>query len=522
MAKAVYETGEPITPAFEMHRLRFNEDLTIDQSPVIGAWHPPLYIYTIGVSMAFLGTDSPHALRAVGALGLLLCALLLILIARELTPRWRLVGGVSAILLLIHPYAIQASLFLDIDNSIYAPPALLVVWLAIRFGKRDEPLDLAEIVGLGAAIALLSWAKMTTTVVLLGVLMVWWLLSRRRPLRSLFEFVAFTAVGAALFFSTYAIWCAVVGVPFSYTFEVTFVGKSNRLLSEWWLVENAAHWHLRWFGAALLVLALVYLVDLIRNLFQRHQLRGPDLPYLVGVAILLQYVVLSPTDGTYQGKYAFPALVMLLLPISWLLLREERDQARLPLWGAALALGIVAGLLMPDVLTNLSVNGFYGSWSFELRVIAAVGAALLIAWGLTRGRGFAGGVLVVLVCLLGAQAVRSYRADTSPLYPVADTTEFEAAIDDLNATMPADSVAIVPKDMGYYVERRIIEGEDAFARGDARLAAAIRRYPEIDTFAHDSFGPPVGPKTEEILTRCFPEWREYGTAYVLSRTPGCR
>src|SRR6476469_6611688 len=101
---------------------------------------------------------------------------------------------------------------------------------------------------------------------------------------------------------------------------------------------------------------------------------------------------------------------------------------------------------MPDLLTNLSVNGYYGSWGSELRVIAAVGAALLIAWGLTRGGGFAGGVLIVLVCLLSAQAVHSYRADTSPLYPVPDTPEFEAAIDDLNATMPADGVALVPKD----------------------------------------------------------------------------
>jgi hypothetical protein len=522
MAKAVYETGEPITPASEMHRLRFNEDLTVDESPVIGAWHPPLYIYSIGVSMAFLGTDSPHALRAVGAVGLLLAALLLILIAREVTPRWRLVGGVSAILLLIHPYAIQASLFLDIDNSVYAPPALLLVWLAIRYGKRDEPLSGTQVLALGSAIALVTWTKMTTTVVLLGVLLIWWVLSRSRPLRSLLEFAMFTALGALLFCATYGAWCAIVDIPFSYTFDVTFVGKSNRLFSEWWLVENAAHWHLRWIGAAVLLLALAYLFDLVRNLYRSRRLRSLDLPFLVGCAILVQYVALSPTDGTYQGKYALPALVMLLLPISWLLLRKERDRVEPLLWGAALAVGIVAAGLMPDLLTNLSFNGYYGSWSFELRVLAAVAAALLIAWGLTRTGGFAGGVLVVLVCLLCAQAVRSYRADTSPLYPIADTPEFEAAVNDLNATMPADGVALVPKDMGFYVQRRIIEGEDAFARGDARLAATIRRYPEIDTFAHDSFGPPVGPETEAVLARCFPERREYGTAYVLTRTPGCR
>ena len=183
---------------------------------------------------------------------------------------------------MIHPYAIQASLFLDIDDSVYAPPALLLVWLAIRFGKRDEPLSGTEILALGSAIALLSWAKMTTTIPLLGVLLVWWVLSRSRPKRSLLEFGAFTVLGAALFCATYGAWCAAVNIPFSYTFDVTFVGKSNRLLSEWWLVDNAAHWHLRWFGAAILLLAIAYLFDLARHLYQHKRLRSLDLPFLVG------------------------------------------------------------------------------------------------------------------------------------------------------------------------------------------------------------------------------------------------
>jgi hypothetical protein len=522
MAKAVFETGEPITAAGEMHRLRFNEDLTVDQSPIVGAWHPPLYIYAIGASMAFFGTDSPHMLRAVGALGLLVATLLLILIAREVTPRWRLVGGVSAILLLLHPYAIQGSLFLDIDNSVYAPPALLVILLAIRYGKRPDPLSIAQILAIGAALALVTWAKMTTTVVLLGVLFVWWLLSRRPLRQAAAELVTFTTVGAALFFSTYAIWCSVTGIDFSYTFDVTFVGKSNRLLSEWWLVNNAAHWHLRWLGAGVLLLALAYLWDLVRHLASQRRLRGPDLPFLVGVGILIQYVVLSPTDGTYQGKYAFPALLMMVLPIVWLLLRTERERPRPLAWAGAFAIGVAAVLLLPDMLTGLSYGGDYGSWGFELRTAAVAGAALLAAWLLAGRRGFAGGVVLVLALLLSAQAVRSYRADTSPLYPVADTPDFTAAVADLNSSTPRDGIVIVPKDIGFYVKRRIIEGEDAFARGDARLAATIRRYPQIAAYAHDSFGPPIGPETEAVLKRCFLDQRVYATATVLHRTSRCR
>ena len=128
----------------------------------------------------------------------------------------------------------------------------------------------------------------------------------------------------------------------------------------------------------------------------------------------------------------------------------------------------------------------------------------------------------MLVCLLGAQAVHSYRADTSPLYPIADTSEFEAAVDYVNRTMPADGVAIVPKDMGFYVDGRIIEGEDHIRSRRCKARRSDPPLPAIDVFAHDPADPRSAPETEALLVRCFPERREYGIAYVLSRTPGCR
>lgn len=521
MAKAIYESGEPIIYADQTHRVRFNEDLSVDQSPMIGAWHPPLYLYTVAASMVVAGTHSPYLLRGVGVAGLLVSVFLLLLIAREVTPRWQVVGGVAAILLLIHTYAIQGSVFMDIDPSVYTPPALLVVWLAIRYGKGTEPLTLAQILAIGGALALVTWTKMTTTIVLLCVLVAWWLLSRRPIRRSIVEAAAFVTAGLAMFFSTYALWCAVTGIAFSYTFEVTFVGKSNRLFSAWWLVDDAARWHLRWLGPAVVLLGIVYLVDLIRSFVSTRRLRPLDLPFLISVGILVQYVMLSPTDGTYQGKYAFPALVMMMLPISWMLLRGQTERVRPILWVIAAVLGGVAVLLLPDLLTGLSFYGNYGTWGFELRIAAIAGGALLLAWWLAGRRGFAGGVVVALAILLVGQAVHSYRANTSPMYPIADTADFDAAVFDLNHTMSKGEIAVAPKDIGFYVKRRVIEGEDAFARGDGRLAAAIRHYPEITAFARDSFGPPVGPKTEAILSHCFGDQRIYGTASVVYRIKNC-
>ncbi len=522
MAKAIYETGKPVIESDQTHRLRFVENRTVDHSPRFGAWHPPLYLYTLAASMPILGTHSPYRLRLVGTVGLLLSILLLFVIAREITPRWRLVGGVAAILALVHPLAIQGSLFLDIDPSIYMPLALLAIWLSIRYGKRSEPLTLPQILGIASAIALVMWAKMTTSIDVLGALVIWWLLARRPLRQAILEAVSFVVAGLALFFSTYALWCAVTGIPFSYTFQVTFIDKSNRLFSNWLFVEHAAHWHLRWFGAAVLLLALVYLVDLVRSFIAERRLRPMDLPFLMGACILIQYILLSPTDGTYQGKYAFPALLMLLLPISWMLVREPMSRRSPAHWALAAIIGLVAALLLPDLLTGLtSLEVGYGSWTFELRILAGVGAALLLAWWLGGQRGFAGGVIVVMAALLIAQAVHSYRANTSPMYPIPDTAEFNAAVNDLNQTLRKGDIVIAVKDLGYYVKGPVIDGEEAFVGGDRSLIRLIQSDPRITAFARDSFGPPVGPETEAFLSRCFTDQHIFGSASVVYRTKRC-
>jgi hypothetical protein len=524
MAEAVLEHGKPIVYANETRRLRLEPDLSYDHQPVIGAWHPPLYLYAAGVYTGILGTHSGYWLRSLGMLGLLCTAALLLLIAREVTSRWRYIGGAAAILLLIHPFAIQGSVFLDIDTSIYSALAFLVIWLAVRFGKREGPLTIPQILALGGALGLVCWAKLTTTIVLVIALGLWWLLSRRPLRRTAVEAVAFIGTGVALFFSTYAIWCHLADVPFSYTFHVTFGEKSNRLFSEWLVVEHQAHWHVRWFGAALLILAVIYLVDLLRNLVSSRRLRPLDLPFIFGLGVFLLYVFVSPTDGTYGGKYTFSAVGALLLPISWMLLRSAREMKhRTLLWIGAAVIGIVTALLLPDELTGLAeFNVHYGTWHYEAVLALAAGAALLLAWLLGGRRGFGAGVLVVLAALSIGQAVRSYQANTSPLYPIPDTNEFLAAAADLNHYVPKGDIISTPKDLSIYVPRRNIEGEEAFARGDALLAEKMERDPKFVAFARDSFGPPVGPKTEAVLNRCFTERHEFGSASVAYRSRPCR
>ena len=320
MAKAIYDHGEPVLPLDESYKLRLTRDLGREQGVSIGAWHPPLYLYSLAAAMFVFGPDASYTLRGVGIAGFLLACVLLLLIAREVSPqRWPLIGAGGVGLLLVHPYAIQGSSFIDIDTSLYAPAIMLVLWLAVRFGGRER-VSLLQIVLLGLAIALVGWLKLTTTIVLVLVLALWWLLARG-PRRALREIVPAIAIGAAVFFGTYALWCAVTGIPFSYTFDYTFVAKSGRLLDTD-LLEQAVHWHVEWFTPALLLLVGAYGVDAAVSFWRTRRARPMDLLWGFGVAVLLLYVVVSPQAGSYQGKYAFSGLVALPLPVSWMLLRD--------------------------------------------------------------------------------------------------------------------------------------------------------------------------------------------------------
>jgi hypothetical protein len=143
------------------------------------------------------------------------------------------------------------------------------------------------------------------------------------------------------------------------------------------------------------------------------------------------------------------------------------------------------------------------------------------AWLLGGKRGFGPGVVIVLAILFVTQSIHSYRANTSPLYPIPDTAEFTALSNDINATVNPEDIVIGPKDLDYYLDSYVIWGEEGFARGDELQAQKIREDPRIVAFARDSFGPPIGPLTEEVLNECFTRRTEYRTASVAYRTKSC-
>ncbi|MBK8293982.1 MAG: hypothetical protein IPK93_04070 [Solirubrobacterales bacterium] len=537
MAKGTYDNGKPLIKAGDDHRIKFNPDGTVEQEDYIGLWHPPLYMHTMAAFMVVAGDDATTSLRLIGAFGLLACCVLLFLIAREVTPgrnAFRL-GAVASFLLLIHPYAVQGSLFLDIDTSIYPAAFLFFFWQVARFERREEYSVRAGLV-LGAALALVLWCKLTTVLILLPILLLFWVI-RAGVRRGLPHALLVIGSGALIFFATYGLYVLVTDQPFWYTFNFTF-GKTNGLVV--WKqastkpLEFSLKLQASWFIPALLLMTAVYGWTALWRWISERRVTMTDLIWLSGAAIFVMYAAIVPNGSIYESKYALPALPMIVFSVTAMLLGVNRPpgeestgkEPATKLWPIAALTGltILATLLavafMPDLITRQGFIRMDSSGRVWIFIASAVG--LLVLGCLPRMRRYApAAILTLLAALFLVQSVKSYRANVSPLFPGIDTADFIRSGEIINKELRPREVAIVSKDLGIRIKERVIEGEDIWlVRGDEFEAGAISGNPWITVLATNAFGPPFDDYTQQVRDSCFDK-QQVGRAAVYVRKPKC-
>ncbi|MCA1647251.1 MAG: glycosyltransferase family 39 protein, partial [Chloroflexi bacterium] len=168
-ARAVAQTGLPFGNQGWM-----SERGDFSQREQWALWHPPLYVYAVGL-FARIGGWSPPVLRLVGVLGGLSTAALTYALAGDLTrgpPGMRqIAGGLAVVLFMLSPLVVQSTLVLDIDFAVLLPLTLLFLFLYLRFEHTPR-----SWLRLGPLFAVLLWAKMTNPLPLLVVICVWQLL----------------------------------------------------------------------------------------------------------------------------------------------------------------------------------------------------------------------------------------------------------------------------------------------------------------------------------------------------------
>ena len=310
--KAVAETGLP----FGNQGWMSDRD-DYSQREQWALWHPPLYVYLLGV-LARLGGASPAVMRLPGILAGVATGALTAALAHQLTrgsPEQRsLAASLAGALVLLCPLTVQSALILDIDFPVLVPLTLLFVLLYLRLeASRLWPV-LIPLFGL------LLWAKMTNPVPLLAIVVVWQTL-RGKYRRALRDLVAIGLGGGALFLATWVAATKLLGFPFDMPFEVNLVQwqasadvARQAYTSPGAFIAGLAN-SVLWLGPGLVGLGLLGVAWRCATLVCEWRIRTVDV--LIGLLIVLVLGYVNKSAGwfpKYQVGIA-PLLAVLGAPV---------------------------------------------------------------------------------------------------------------------------------------------------------------------------------------------------------------
>lgn len=350
-----------------------------------GLWHPPLYLYTLGLGIKLFGASEATA-RGVGVVVMALTALGVYALARLTIPAPARDWGalVAVALFLASPLVVQSALVLDIDGTVLT--LLMVVW-ALAYLRLEDTHGRRLVAALGALsglFALALWAKLTTPWFWLGVILVYQTL-RGQPLRGLAHAAAIGVFGGLLFWGSWDLACRQLGLPFEMPFQVTWLelrdalgdGHTRELAER---LESQTLPIVAWVSPYLVAVYVAAAVARVVALMRQRRVEPVDLLLGFGTVVAVVYFVkLAAGFPKYHiAMMPFWAVVVAhWLAVSWVRLPRPAVPALLLLVGeAVVAAAWFAHTFVAD------------TWLMFPRTIEApegLGVALLLGGGLVLG-----------------------------------------------------------------------------------------------------------------------------------------
>jgi 4-amino-4-deoxy-L-arabinose transferase-like glycosyltransferase len=213
-ARAIAETGIP-----HANMGYFGDRGRVTTREQYGLWHPPLYLYLLGLNVKLFG-GAEAAARGMGIAIMLGTALVVYGLGHTLAgggARGRRCGLVAVALFLVSPLVVQSAVVIDIDGTLLLLLSAAWVLAYLRWQDTAKPWRLAV---LGALLALALWTKTTTPLALPVAVVVHQALAGRWRL-GLRQAGVVLAVALPLFLGTWGLVAWATGMPFAMPFEWT-------------------------------------------------------------------------------------------------------------------------------------------------------------------------------------------------------------------------------------------------------------------------------------------------------------
>ena len=430
-------------------------------------WHPPLYIYLLGLQFKVFGASEVSA-RSLGvAFGLGTAALI------YLTGRALVVGGargaevtglLAAAFFLTSPLAIQSALILDIDGTVLTFLLSVMAYVLVRFPPERHPRSL-PILAVLFAVAL--WSKMTTPLGLLGALVAARLLAGRWR-QALREMLVVGLGGGALFLATWALACLLLRMPFEMPFAVTWIqlGLAADSTAAWRSSPAAAARALApgllWAGPYLALLFAAACAGRLGGYAASRKAQPVD--FLLGFGVLVYVVYLIKLAGGFP-KYHVAMLPFWAMGAAALIVEVVGRVG----WWEAVLLGC-AGVVFGWYFHSLSDAWVFGVNRELVGTLVAVplmlGLVLAAVYGCARRLLWRGAAVVVpLICTAAALAwgpgvvSRMAVADHSTTYFYGSRGQREAAAV-LDTLVRPDEFYVASKDVAWYAtNQRYVDQE---------------------------------------------------------------
>ena len=454
-ARAIADTGMPFgNQGYIVHLYEEQQQWAL--------WHPPLYLYLLGLNVALFG-DGERAARSIGVVSFLIAAGFAFDLARRVTlgqtgsPRQALAAGVVAVALyVLNPLAIQATMVLDIDNTVLMVMIIVQVWLAIRLPGSWRPLT---ILAFALLYAVALWAKMTTPLVL-GVALVFTRFFQPVGWRGALQAAVAVALGWAIFTVTWLGISTAAGLPIGYTLDVvrneaidSSLSSGDRLVSLRAFLMGVGP-AILWVGPFFCLLFVAAGLPRLWNLLRGKGLAASDLLVVLGAAIYLAYIF--KLAGNFPKYHA----------------------SMLPLWAAASAVLVArtAGRPPPaQIVAALLTGGLLVWWYWDRMPVAwgilweetlnnelviiplLVGLGLAVAWALLGRRNLLSSLPVALVVLTLSWSValnlthKALIGSTTYYYGRYGQREAAAAVDAMRR--PGEMI-VAAKEVAWYTRSR--------------------------------------------------------------------